>query len=72
MLKELLEPLKSLPAADRLTLIGLLWDSLEDGDVPVTDAQLAELNRRADALDDNRDGLRSWPEVRAEIEQHLR
>jgi putative addiction module component (TIGR02574 family) len=72
MLEELLEPLKNLPAADRLALIGLLWDSLEDGDIPVSDAQLAELNRRADAVDSNRDGLRSWPEVRSEIEQQLR
>ncbi len=36
------------------------------------EAQRAELNRRADALAHNRDGLRTWPEVRAEIEQNLR
>lgn len=36
---------------ERLDLIERLWDSLHDGDVPLTDAQRHELDHRLDALD---------------------
>jgi hypothetical protein len=66
MLDELPEDLKKLPAAERLALIGLLWESLDDGVVTVSEAQLA------DALAENRAGQCTWPELRADLEQRLR
>jgi putative addiction module component (TIGR02574 family) len=36
---------------ERLELIERLWDSLSDDDVPLTDAQRAELDHRLDSLD---------------------
>jgi len=72
MLDELPEDLKKLPAAERLALIGLLWDSLDAGVVTVSDAQLAELHRRANALAESRAGQCTWPDLRAELEQRLR
>jgi putative addiction module component (TIGR02574 family) len=36
---------------ERLALIERLWDSLSEDDVPLTDAQREELDRRLDALD---------------------
>lgn len=36
---------------ERLDLIGKLWDSLSDDDVPLTDSQRQELEHRLDALD---------------------
>jgi putative addiction module component (TIGR02574 family) len=36
---------------ERLALIERLWDSLSEDDVPLTDAQREELDRRLDELD---------------------
>lgn len=46
-----LQALKSLPARDRLELIGELWDSLldEPEGVPIPDWHLEELERRRQA-----------------------
>ncbi len=42
---------EQLAPEERLALIERLWDSLSDDDVPLTDAQREELNRRLDSLD---------------------
>ena len=38
--------IESLTPEERLRLLEKLWDSLSDGDVPLTSAQRAELDRR--------------------------
>lgn len=45
--------IESLSKDERLDLLERLWDSLSEtpADVPVTQAQQAELDRRSDALD---------------------
>jgi putative addiction module component (TIGR02574 family) len=45
--------IESLSRDERLDLLEKLWDSLSQtpADVPVTPAQLAELDRRSDGLD---------------------
>ena len=45
--------IESLSRDERLDLLEKLWDSLSEtlGDVPVTPAQQAELDRRSEALD---------------------
>lgn len=43
--------IKSLSPEERLALIEEIWDSLDQDDVPVTDAQRAELDRRSADLD---------------------
>jgi putative addiction module component (TIGR02574 family) len=50
---------QDLSAEERLNLIEQIWDSLEDEDVPVTEAQKVELDRRIDEMD--RDGERGIP-----------
>jgi putative addiction module component (TIGR02574 family) len=61
--------IESLSRDERLDLLEKLWDSLSDtpGDVPVTPAQQAELERRSDALDQDAAKGRvlgvSWDEV---------
>lgn len=39
---------------ERLALIAQLWDSLEQDQLPLTAAQQAELERRLDTLDEDR------------------
>ena len=52
---------------DRLALIGQLWDSLDDADIPVTPAQEAELERRLATFDADRDAGVTWDELKAEL-----
>lgn len=51
--------IEALSKDERLDLLERLWDSLTPADVPVTDAQIAELDRRSQALD--RDAGRGRP-----------
>jgi putative addiction module component (TIGR02574 family) len=58
-----------LSPAERLALIGRLWDSLEEADVPVTPAQREELDRR---LADGGGGPSStWEELEAKLRRRL-
>lgn len=52
---------------ERLALIGQLWDSLQDTDVPLLPAQKAELERRIGSLERDRLQAVTWDELRAEL-----
>jgi putative addiction module component (TIGR02574 family) len=63
------DELARLTPLERLALISQLWDSLEDGHLPLTAAQRAELDRRLATLDqDRRKGI-TWAALKAELEQ---
>lgn len=52
---------------ERLTLLEQLWDSLEPGAVPFTEAQRAELDHRLDEIDrGDVEGI-PWEEVVSQI-----
>lgn len=54
---------------ERLELIGQLWDSLEQEQLPLTVAQQEELSGRLTSLDqDRREGI-TWTQLKAELEQ---
>lgn len=63
------EQIARLSPEERLSLIGQLWDSLQDHDVPLPPAQRAELTRRLSSLEQDRDKAVSWEELRAELEK---
>ena len=52
---------------ERLALIGELWDSLQDSEVPLPPSQQAELARRLSTLDQDRTQTITWDELRAEL-----
>jgi putative addiction module component (TIGR02574 family) len=54
---------------ERLTLIAQLWDSLDDHQVQLTEAQEAELERRLATLDYDRTESVTWETLKAELEQ---
>jgi putative addiction module component (TIGR02574 family) len=56
-----------LSAAERLDLLEQLWDSLSDEDVPITNAQRQELDRRLDALEQEGPVGVPWEQVRDEL-----
>jgi putative addiction module component (TIGR02574 family) len=61
------DELARLSPAERLALIGQLWDSLLDTDVPLPEPQQAELARRLSSLDHDRTQAVTWEQLRAEL-----
>jgi putative addiction module component (TIGR02574 family) len=57
---------------ERLALIGQLWDSLEDAEIPLPPAQQFELRSRLAALDQDRAQAVTWEQLRAELAQRYR
>jgi len=66
---------KAMPSVDfshlspqeRLDLIGDLWDSLDDADIPVPPELRAELDRRTAAFPETRKQAVPWAAVRAKL-----
>lgn len=63
------EDIVRLTPPERLALIGQLWDSLDQHQLPVTAAQQTELEARLASLDRDRENSISWAEFKAELEQ---
>ena len=63
-----------LSIAERIQLAEDLWDSIpEDAvDVPLTEAQKAELDRRLDDLERDPDAGEPWEVVRARLYERLK
>lgn len=59
----------SLSPSERLALIAQLWDSLEQDQVPLSQAQATELERRLDTLGQDRRQSTTWAALKAELEQ---
>ena len=57
------------PVDDRLELIGALWDTLSEEEIPVTGEERALLDARLADLEANPDHQSPWPEVRARLER---
>lgn len=67
--EKLLAKLSRLSPADRLELIGKVWDTVAPDDVPVTDAERTLLDARLADLEAHPDDRSPWPEVKARLEQ---
>jgi putative addiction module component (TIGR02574 family) len=70
--ESLLAKVARLSAADRIELIGAVWDSLSPDDFPVTDAERALLDTRLADMEENPDNHSPWPGVKARLERLLR
>ncbi len=62
------DELARLTSPERLALISQLWDSLEDEQLPLTEPQRAELDRRLEMLDQDRPNGITWAALKAELE----
>jgi putative addiction module component (TIGR02574 family) len=63
--------LLNLSPSERLLLVQDLWDSLDVEDVPLTSAQMIELDRRKAAYTANPSSGSSWEDVQRRIlERH--
>ncbi len=70
--ESLMAKIVSLNPADRLELIGPVWDSLSPNDLPVTDAEKSLLDARLADMESNPDDQSPWPEVKTRLERLLR
>jgi putative addiction module component (TIGR02574 family) len=52
--------------AERLALIGRIWDSLADDEIPMTPAQQVELDTRLARFEEEKPSYVGWEDVRAE------
>jgi putative addiction module component, TIGR02574 family len=68
----LLAEAKKLTPGHRLELIGELWDTLEDSDVPVTTEERAILGSRMADLEANPTAQEPWPQAKSWLESHRR
>lgn len=57
----------SLTSADRLELIGAVWDTLSPDDLPVTSAERALLDARLADMENNPDDQSPWPQVKTRL-----
>lgn len=67
--ESLLAKVSSLSPADRLELIGVVWDTLSPDDLPVTDAERALLDARLADMEAHPDDQSSWSEVKTRLER---
>ena len=68
-MSDLIPELARLSPRQRLDLIEALWESLDDNDVPLTEAQRAGLDRRIAGFERDREQSVSWDQLRAELRQ---
>jgi putative addiction module component (TIGR02574 family) len=61
------EEINRLRVPERLALIGALWDSVADAEVPTTLAQRSELTRRLASFDQEQAQAISWEQLKAEL-----
>jgi len=63
-----------LSVAERIQLAEDLWDSIppEGADIPLTEAQKAELDRRLDDLERDPDAGEPWEVVRARLYERFK
>ena len=59
--------IEQLTSEERLKLIEQLWDSLDENDLPLTEAQRNELDRRLDDLDREGPNGMHWEQVRNDL-----
>jgi putative addiction module component (TIGR02574 family) len=70
--ESLLAKVSSLSPADRLELIGVVWDTLSPDDLPVTEAERALLDARLADMEARPEDQSPWPEVKARLERLTR
>lgn len=67
----LISRVKDLSAAERLELIGLVWETLSPEDVPVTEEEKSLLDARIADAENNPEDQSPWSEVRERLRHQL-
>ena len=67
--KSLIAKVIDLSPADRLELIGTVWDSLPHCEIPITNAEKALLDVRLADMEQNPNDESPWSDVKARLER---
>ena len=67
----LITRVKNLSAADRLELIGVVWETLSPAEVPITEAENTLFDARLADLEKNPDDQSPWSEIQARLRRLL-
>lgn len=67
----LISEVKALSVADRLELIGAVWETLSPNDTPITEEEKTLLDARLQDLEANPEKQSPWPEVQARLRRLL-
>jgi putative addiction module component (TIGR02574 family) len=73
VIQDQIPEITALSPSDKLALVVELWDELSahPDDLPVSEEQLAELDRRHAAYQANPETVVSWEEVRSRLKSRL-
>lgn len=66
------DEISKLTAAERMTLIAELWDSITDADLPLPKAQQDELLHRLESFEEDQKQAVSWEALKAELNARTR
>jgi putative addiction module component (TIGR02574 family) len=65
------EELRRFSIAERVQLVEEIWDSIEEDaeDLPITDTQRVELDRRLAEYEGDPSGAKTWAELREDLDR---
>lgn len=66
MREDLIKELKELSIEEKLSITEMLWDSLKDEDIPLSESQLNIIREREEKYKAGESRLYSWEEVKSE------
>ena len=67
----LISQVKTLSVADRIELIGAVWETLSPSEVPVSEEEKVLLDVRLADMEQNPGNQSTWSEVQARLRQQL-
>lgn len=65
----LMSQVKTLSVADRIELIGAVWETLSSNELPVSEEEKPLLDARLTDMEQNPEDQSPWPEVQARLHQ---
>lgn len=66
MRESLIKELKKLSVEEKLSITEMLWDSLKDEEIPLSESQLNIIREREEKYKAGESKLYSWDEVKSE------
>jgi putative addiction module component (TIGR02574 family) len=67
----LISQVKTLSVAERIELIGAVWETLSSSEVPVSEEEKVLLDARLADMEQNPEDQSTWSEVQARLRQQL-
>lgn len=63
-----IQEIEHLSSAEKILLVERIWDSINKQEIPLTEAQRTELDRRLEKHDAGKNDYREWNEVKHKLQ----